>query len=422
MPLQPDDAPPDDAPPGDLTTDESPIGDQAVEDRAPAEAGTPIVRPTRDPDARARRNALIAGGVLLAALAALAVIVLTRGGDDVATDPVALGDEAAADIPSGPDAPAYTLYGEEVDREELAAELEGLVADDVVAAVADVEEATTEQRGALAGAISTLITEQVMTRAAEDAGIAVTDADVDDQIEEMVAQGFDGDRDAFDSAIAQSGITIETVRAQFRTALLAEQLVEGDVAEVDDAIVQTFYEQRFTEPIVSHLLVETQAEAQAAYDRIQAGEAFADVAAEVSSDGSAAQGGRLGPLVEGQYVAPFEEAAFALDEGEVSEPVESEFGWHVITVEAPPPLEEVEADIRQVLSDQALNAQFTELAQRLDAEADITVDPAFGTWDGLAGGGLVPAGLEVDAGAPALPVGGGAPAAPPVDGAPATEG
>ena len=91
----------------------------------------------------------------------------------------------------------------------------------------------------------------------------------------------------------------------------------------------------------SHILLSTAEDAEAARDRIEAvrarigaGEDFAAVAAEVSDDpGSARSGGDLGWVERGMMVPAFEEALFAMDEGTVSEPVRTEFGWHLVLVE-----------------------------------------------------------------------------------------
>ena len=81
-----------------------------------------------------------------------------------------------------------------------------------------------------------------------------------------------------------------------------------------------------------HILVETEEEAQAALDRINAGEEFADVAAEVSTDSSASKGGDLGWFTEGTMVPAFNDAAFSQEIGTISEPVQTDFGWHLIQV------------------------------------------------------------------------------------------
>jgi len=96
-----------------------------------------------------------------------------------------------------------------------------------------------------------------------------------------------------------------------------------------------------------HILVGSEEEAKKLAERVGAGEDFAKLAKENSGDaGSKEQGGMLGFFGRGQMVPQFEEAAFALEKGAVSKPVQSQFGWHVIKVEdrrqkPPPPFEEV---------------------------------------------------------------------------------
>ena len=81
-----------------------------------------------------------------------------------------------------------------------------------------------------------------------------------------------------------------------------------------------------------HILVSTEAEAKQVAERLKKGEDFATVAKEVSKDPSA-EGGDLGFFSRGQMLKPFEDAAFALEIGQVSEPVQTQFGWHIIKVE-----------------------------------------------------------------------------------------
>jgi peptidyl-prolyl cis-trans isomerase C len=81
-----------------------------------------------------------------------------------------------------------------------------------------------------------------------------------------------------------------------------------------------------------HILVETEAEAKDVAERLKKGEDFAALAKEKSKD-PGAEGGDLGFFSRGQMVKPFEEAAFALDVGQISDPVQSPFGWHIIKVE-----------------------------------------------------------------------------------------
>ena len=80
----------------------------------------------------------------------------------------------------------------------------------------------------------------------------------------------------------------------------------------------------------SHILVKTKDEADKLYEEIKAGKDFAEVAAEVSLCPSGQTGGDLGYFGKGLMVKPFEDAAFALEKGELSKPVETQFGWHLI--------------------------------------------------------------------------------------------
>lgn len=81
-----------------------------------------------------------------------------------------------------------------------------------------------------------------------------------------------------------------------------------------------------------HILVATEEEAKAALDRINAGEEWADVCAEVSTDSTAAKGGDLGWFTEGTMVPAFNDVAFSQEVGTISDPVQSDFGWHLIQV------------------------------------------------------------------------------------------
>jgi len=117
-----------------------------------------------------------------------------------------------------------------------------------------------------------------------------------------------------------------------------------------------------------HILLPTREEAELARTRVtEGGEQFATVAAELSTDtGTAANGGELGWFTREEMVVPFAEAAFALEPGAVSEPVETEFGWHVIqAVESDPerPLTDIQINrLQQAAAERWLAEQRTELA------------------------------------------------------------
>ncbi len=176
-----------------------------------------------------------------------------------------------------------------------------------------------------------------------------------------------------------------------RRLLMAGEVVQGIVDEaVTDASIQAFYDENIggteggIEFNASHILVSTLEEAEAALERLAAGEEFAALATELSQDpGSGANGGSLGWFGPGMMVAPFEAAVTELEAGAISEPVETQFGFHIITLnetrdQQPPELEAVRADIEGAIREQAIQTRLAELtasAEITRSEPD-TIDPA----------------------------------------------
>lgn len=117
-------------------------------------------------------------------------------------------------------------------------------------------------------------------------------------------------------------ISERTVRSVYEAGLYREKLLEEVTKDVAPSEEQVW---------ARHILVETEEEANAIYERLQDGEDFAQLAQELSKDtGSGAAGGDLGWFGRGAMVAPFEDAAFSLEVGEIGEPIQSDFGYHVI--------------------------------------------------------------------------------------------
>ncbi|HLD84054.1 MAG TPA: peptidylprolyl isomerase [archaeon] len=82
----------------------------------------------------------------------------------------------------------------------------------------------------------------------------------------------------------------------------------------------------------SHILVKTEEQAKAALLRLQKGESFSALAAQLSQYPSKKRGGDIGFFGRGRMVRPFENVAFELEKGQISQPVKTQFGWHVIKV------------------------------------------------------------------------------------------
>ncbi len=124
-----------------------------------------------------------------------------------------------------------------------------------------------------------------------------------------------------------------------------------------------------------HILVDTEEEAMAIIAALDDGGDFAELAKEKSTGPSGANGGDLGYFSKGNMVAPFEVASFALDKGDYTkQPVQTQFGWHVIKVEDRrmaefPPLDEIRGQIRQEIAIEISMAIIAELRQN----AEITI-------------------------------------------------
>jgi len=137
------------------------------------------------------------------------------------------------------------------------------------------------------------------------------------------------DRDDFKSRLAFA-----------RNRLLMDNLlsVEGKAATTDEAMKKVYEEasKQITgeqEVHARHILVETEAEAKQVEDELKKGADFAELAKKKSKDPGASDGGDLGFFTKEQMVPEFSAVAFALEPGKISDPVKSQFGWHVIKVE-----------------------------------------------------------------------------------------
>ena len=160
-----------------------------------------------------------------------------------------------------------------------------------------------------------------------------------------------------------------------RRSLMAGEVINNITtgAATDDAIAAA-YQERYasatpaTEYNASHLLVETEEEAIAAKARIDAGEEFADVARDVSTGPTGPNGGNLGWFSKGQMVAEFEATTVALTVGDVSDPVQTQFGWHVVTLldtrnKDVPTLDAVRQELFGEIQEAAIQARLSELTK-----------------------------------------------------------
>lgn len=155
----------------------------------------------------------------------------------------------------------------------------------------------------------------------------------DKEVEQKVAELKEELGDNFELVLQQNQLKDEEeLKAVLKDQLLMEKAALKDV-KVSEAEVKKRYEEYKPEIKASHILVEDEATAKEVKKKLDEGAKFEDLAKEYSQDpGSAANGGDLGFFGPGKMVPEFEEAAYALDVNEISGPVKSQHGFHIIKV------------------------------------------------------------------------------------------
>ena len=252
----------------------------------------------------------------------------------VAQDAAPAAEAPAATAPAvSPETVVATVGGEPVTEADLS-----FAAEDLTQELAQMP---ADQRKAFL--LRVLIDMKVMAKAGRDAGM--------------------GDTPLFKQRLAY--LEDRALRRAYFADAIANTVTEAAVRADYDKFVADF--KPAEERRASHILVKTEEEAKAIKAELDGGADFATIAKEKSIDPGAANGGDLGFFGKGMMVAPFETAAFALtDIGQVSDPVQSQFGWHIIKLEekresAPPSFEQVAPQLQQQLLMSTFNTKVEDL-------------------------------------------------------------
>ena len=242
-------------------------------------------------------------------------------------------------------------------------------------------------------AVQHLVQRVELQQAAEEMDIAVTDKEVDARIEQIKKQYYGGDQKKLEKQLKEQKLTVEQVREDLRNQVLSEKIfkeVTKDVKVTDGEIADFYtknkaqYSQAESREL-RHILVKTKAKAEQIRGQLAAdGSNFAALAREHTQDtNSKPTGGKL-TVSRGQTVAPFDKVAFALKTREISDPVKTEFGFHIIQAltgvkkATTTPLNEVEDSIRQQLLQGKKNETMTSWVEDLKADYDDKVTYAVG--------------------------------------------
>ena len=243
-----------------------------------------------------------------------------------------------------------------------------------------------------------MVEKELLYQKSQELGIAVDMDKVDSQINQFKKK-FD-DEKQYQQQLSQMGYTEELLRSEIKQNMAIQKLIEEEIASkvsLSDKDAEKYYKantKEFATPAkvkARHILIKTESETsekdnkeakkkiQAAEKRVQGGEEFAKVAKDVSEGPSSKKGGDLGFFSKGQMVKAFEDAAFALEPGEVSEIVKTRFGYHLIKVEDKKPasqksFEEVKGSLKKNMKNERVRKEMDSYLKNLKKEADIKMN------------------------------------------------
>ena len=316
--------------------------------------------------------------LLLALVAVLAVAACGGGGS------------SSADVPEG----AIAVVGDKTVTKE---EFDQLIEQQKKTAESQKqnfpEVGTPEYEALKANVVKGLIAQREWELEGESMGIKVTDQEIETQLNQKKQQYGLTDEQKYQAELAKAGITDSQVRDQVRIEILTNKIYEAVIKKVTvtDADVQAYYDQnatKYQQPAsreVRHILVKTEAQAQKLHDQIQSGADFAKLAKKYTEDeASKADGGKFTAL-EGRTVGPFDDFIFSAKTGELSDPIKTEFGWHIIEVLSaikPPtttPLDQAKDSIETTLLQTKQNAAMRAWIASLPTKYadDITYAPGY---------------------------------------------
>ncbi len=240
-----------------------------------------------------------------------------------------------------------------------------------------------------------LIEREVLSQESQKAGIKITDQTIDEQLA-AIKKRFPSEAE-FKTALSKMNLTEDEVKAQIARGLAIRELIEQQITSkivITDAETRAYYDgnpQMFKQPEqvkASHILIKVDAgaaEAQKAEARkkienvqqkLKDGGDFAELAKEYSEGPSKAKGGDLGYFRRGQMVGPFENAAYAMKTNEVSDIVETRFGYHIIKVYDKKPEQtlayaDVQDKLKQRMKQEKIGKEASQYINQLKKDAKI---------------------------------------------------
>ncbi|MDV7766405.1 peptidylprolyl isomerase [Peribacillus sp. CSMR9] len=232
-----------------------------------------------------------------------------------------------------------------------------------------------------ADTLDLLITNKLVELEAEKEGIKIKDEEIQKEIDTM-AESY-GDEKSLKEQLEASGSSMEALKNDIVVYLQTKKLIEPRITVTDDEISTYFEDNKDTfaqaeQVEASHILVEDEKTAKKVEKEIAEGGDFAKLAAEYSTDTETADnGGSLGYFGKGNMVDEFEDVAFDLDIGKVSDPVKSDYGYHIIKVTGKKEakkanLEDSKEEIKETLLSERLQEEYPAWLAEVKKDHEIT--------------------------------------------------
>ncbi len=231
-------------------------------------------------------------------------------------------------------------------------------------------------------ALEQLIAKELIIQEADKNELTISEEELEEEIAGIIDESFGGSYEDFLSALNLYGLNEEDFREDARLNLLVRKLAMAEIETTEEEARQFYEENQFLfaqpeEVEVRHILVETMDAAEEVLAQLSADGDFGELAAEYSIDFSNKDNeGYLGFFSRGTMVPEFEEAAFALEIGEISSPVETDFGFHIIEMldrkeEAEVVYDDVSAEVMDALIENKIPQIINSLVQSLFEGAEI---------------------------------------------------
>lgn len=226
-----------------------------------------------------------------------------------------------------------------------------------------------------------LVDIKVQENEAIKAGITATEEEINAEVEK--AREYFDTEEKFNEFLTSQKMTMEYLKDTIRKDILVSKLQEKLTANaaVTDEEVAAYYtsnQDQFISVKASHILIESEEEAKKILERAKKGENFGELALQNSTDPSAKENkGDLGYFRKGDMVEPFEAAAFAMQVGEISDLVKTDFGYHIIKVEDKKfdKLEDIAGELKLQMLENNKNDVYQGLLEEMRTKANIKKSP-----------------------------------------------